>query len=174
MSPAHPAAATAAVTTVATSEGAAEAATIERALRAAGSPERAAGSQAYLKSSLEFTGTTVPVVRALLRSWRRDRPYLTRDILLPVVTALWSPVFECRLSAVLLLTDRRWLLTAADGGLVEDLLRECGTWALVDPLAADVMGSLVERYPELAAARSLVQRDKLLAAYGSGHSRKAG
>jgi len=31
------------------------------------------------------------------------------------------------------------------------MLRASGTWALVDPLAADVMGSLVERCPELTA-----------------------
>jgi hypothetical protein len=52
--------------------GADEAAAIERAIRAAGSAERAAGSRAYLKVSLEFTGTTVPEIRAHLRScsWR--------------------------------------------------------------------------------------------------------
>ena len=60
-------------------------------------------------------------------------------------------MFECRLSAVLLLTGGQRLLTAADAGLLEDLLRDCGTWALVDPLAADVMGPLVEHYPELTA-----------------------
>jgi 3-methyladenine DNA glycosylase AlkD len=132
--------------------GADEAAAIERAIRAAGSADRAAGSRAYLKVSLEFTGTTVPEVRAHLRSWRRDRPGRTRGMLLPVVTALWSrPVFECRLAAVLLLTEYTALLTAADACLVEDMLRSAGTWALVDSLSADVMGSLVERYPELTA-----------------------
>jgi 3-methyladenine DNA glycosylase AlkD len=35
--------------------------------------------------------------------------------------------------------------------LVEELLRTSGTWALVDGLAADVMGSLVQRFPELLA-----------------------
>jgi 3-methyladenine DNA glycosylase AlkD len=129
-----------------------EAAAIERDIRAAGTPERAASERAYLKSSLEFAGTTVPVLRTQLRAWRRDRPGLTRGALVEVVTALWSrPVFECRLAAVLLLADRRELLTQADAPLVEDLLRASGTWALVDSLAADVMGSLVERYPELTA-----------------------
>jgi 3-methyladenine DNA glycosylase AlkD len=130
----------------------AEARAIEQAIRAAGTPERAAGAQAYLKSSLEFTGTTVPSVRAKLRSWRRGHPDLTRGGLAAVVTALWSrPVFECRMAAVLLLTDRQLLLTAADAPLLEDMLRAAGTWALVDGLAADVMGPLVERYPELTA-----------------------
>ena len=34
---------------------------------------------------------------------------------------------------------------------MEGFLRTSGTWALVDGLAADVMGSLVERAPELLA-----------------------
>jgi 3-methyladenine DNA glycosylase AlkD len=58
-------------------------------------------------------------------------------------------VFECRLAAVIVLTDRRALLAASDVALIESFLRTSGTWALIDGLAADVMGSLVERYPEL-------------------------
>ena len=50
-----------------------------------------------------------------------------------------------------MLTDRRALLQAADAQLIEKMLRTAGTWALVDGLAADVMGSLVERFGELTA-----------------------
>jgi 3-methyladenine DNA glycosylase AlkD len=132
--------------------GAAEAAALEAAIRAAGTPERAVSERAYLKISLEFTGTAVPAARSLVRAWRRDHPGLTRDLLTGVAAALWSrPVFDCRMAALLLLADQRALLTAADVPLVERLLRDSGTWALVDSLAADVMGSLVERYPELSA-----------------------
>jgi DNA alkylation repair enzyme len=42
-------------------------------------------------------------------------------------------------------------LGPADVPLVEQMLREARTWALVDVLAANVMGGLVERFPELAA-----------------------
>ncbi len=125
---------------------------IERELRAAGSPERAAGSQNYLKSTLEFTGTTVPQARAILVAWRREHPDLTGQRLTSLASNLWArPYFECREAAVLLLTDRRALLQAADAELIERLLRTSGTWALVDGLAADVMGSLVERFPALTA-----------------------
>jgi 3-methyladenine DNA glycosylase AlkD len=120
---------------------------IERQLRAAGSPERAASEQNYLKSKLEFAGTTVPQARAIVTAWRRARPQLTRQRLTEVAAALWErPIFECRMAAVLLLTDRRALLQASDAALVERMLRTAGTWALVDGLAADVMGSLVERF----------------------------
>lgn len=123
---------------------------IERELRAAGSLSRAVSEQRYLKSSLEFTGTAVPAIRAIVISWRRANPELTRQRLTQLATALWdAPVFERRLAAAVLLTDRRALLTAEDAELVERFLRASGTWALVDVLAASVMGSLTERFPEL-------------------------
>jgi 3-methyladenine DNA glycosylase AlkD len=126
-----------------------DAALIERQLRGAGSPGRAASEQNYLKSKLEFTGTTVPQTRAIVRAWRRDHAGLTRQRLTEVAAALWvAPVYECQLAAVLLLTDRRALLEADDVALVERMLRSAGTWALVDGLAADVMGSLVERFAD--------------------------
>jgi 3-methyladenine DNA glycosylase AlkD len=50
-----------------------------------------------------------------------------------------------------MLADRRAnaLLGQRDAVLIEQFLRTSGTWALVDILAADVMGSLVARFPEL-------------------------
>jgi len=132
---------------VVTSSPEPDAALIERQLRAAGSPQRAASEQNYLKSKLEFAGTTVPQSRAIVTAWRRAHPDLTPQRLTDVAAALWDgPIFECRLAAVLLLTDRRALLRADDATLVERMLRTAGTWALVDGLAADVMGSLVERF----------------------------
>jgi 3-methyladenine DNA glycosylase AlkD len=129
----------------------AEAAAIEQALRELGTPRRAASEKAYLKSDLEFAGVPVPVTRSLVRSWCRDRPGLSRTELIAVSRALWArPLFECRMAATLLLERNTGLLRAADAGLLEDLLRTSFTWALVDGLAANVAGSLVERYPELA------------------------
>jgi 3-methyladenine DNA glycosylase AlkD len=125
-----------------------DAALIAAQLRAAGSAERAAGSQNYLKSRMPFSGTTVPAARAIVTGWRRAHPQLTGHRLTQVAAALWDgEFFECRLAAVILLADRRMLLTADDAMLVEKLLRSSGTWALVDSLATDVMGSLVERFP---------------------------
>jgi 3-methyladenine DNA glycosylase AlkD len=53
------------------------------------------------------------------------------------------------MAAVELLINRRDALIPGDIGLVERLIRESKTWALVDPLAASVAGPLVARYPEL-------------------------
>jgi 3-methyladenine DNA glycosylase AlkD len=127
-----------------------EAASVEQLLRDVGTPERAASEKAYLKSDLEFAGASVPDIRATIRSWRRTWPQFDHDDLADMVRALWGrPVYECRQSAVILLERSPALLGAADASLIEDLLRTSRTWALVDGLAANVTGDLVERYPVL-------------------------
>jgi 3-methyladenine DNA glycosylase AlkD len=134
------------------SAGAAGAEAIEQELRALGTQERAAHEKAYLKSDLEFTGTAVPAIRSVVRSWRRRQPGLDHDGLVAVTRQLWArPVHECRMAAAELLTADGPLLDAADIGLVEGMLRTARTWALVDGLAANVTGDLVLRYPELTA-----------------------
>ena len=128
----------------------ADADAIEKELSTGVSPERAAGSKAYLKLDLTFTGANVPQARAAVITWRKSQPALDRPHLLAVAAQLWQrPVFECRMAALLMLVDSRGLLTAADLPRVEQLLRASGTWALVDSMAADVAGSLVARFPEL-------------------------
>ncbi len=134
------------------SAGAADAAAIEHSLRALGTPERAAQEKAYLKSDLEFAGTPVPVIRSVVRSWCREQHGLDHDGLVAVIQALWGrPVHECRMAAAELLTANGSLLDAADLVLLEGMLRTARTWALVDGLAASVVGGLVERHPELTA-----------------------
>jgi 3-methyladenine DNA glycosylase AlkD len=129
----------------------AAAAAIESALRALGTPERAVSEKAYLKSDLEFAGTSLPATRSTVTAWLKDRPGLDHEALLAVVRALWDrPVFECRMAAVEFLDAKAALLHSGDAVLVESMLRAARTWALVDNLAANVMGQLTERCPELA------------------------
>ncbi len=125
---------------------------LEHRLREAGNPERAVAERAYLKSSMEFAGVGLPGLRGIVRALLPRRPIMARDSLLAVVTELWArPLFECRLAASVLLADHGEALVPADAALLERLIREAGTWALVDELAPVVMGGLVERYPELTA-----------------------
>jgi 3-methyladenine DNA glycosylase AlkD len=122
---------------------------VNPAAEAVGTPERAAAEKAYLKSSLEFVGTGVPAMRRIAKAWLRERPALTHDELIEMVEALWDhPVHECCLVAVEFLVLRPALITAADVPLIERLLRESRTWALVDPLAGWVMAELVARDPD--------------------------
>ena len=127
---------------------AAEAITAE--LRAAGSSERAVQEKAYLKSDLHFFGVGVPATRAVVRAWCRAHPGLDHDQLTALATVLWAqPVFETRMAAQMLLIQNPDPLGPPDVPLIERMLREARTWALVDALTCDLMGPLTERHREL-------------------------
>jgi len=107
--------------------------------------------QAYLKSDLQHFGASVPAIRKIAKAAFEDH-VREREELVRLVEALWGrPVHECRMAAVELLDLGSDLLVARDLDLVERLIRDSRTWALVDGLAASVAGALVERYANLGA-----------------------
>jgi 3-methyladenine DNA glycosylase AlkD len=124
---------------------------IESALRAAAVPGRAEQEKRYLKSSLVHLGASMPSIRKAAVATRRAHPDLDRAALLALAGALWARgIHECRAAAVELLELYADRLLARDlSGVLERLLRESRTWALVDGLAASVAGPLVERFPAL-------------------------
>src|SRR6186713_3559445 len=118
---------------------------IEERLRKVGTPERAVSEKKYLKSDLEFLGATVWQTRAATRELT---PPLGHDALVREATELWAaPVFERRMAATFLLDRDARQLSVDDLGLIERLIRESNTWALVDNLAGDVLGKLVDTDP---------------------------
>lgn len=126
------------------------AADLQARLAALGAPERAAGQKAYLKSDLTFLGVRVPDVRREVKAVLRT--VAGRDELFALAEELWAqPVFEHRLAAVEVLHGAPKLVAAADLPWIEAHLRECRTWALVDPLAGWVVGEVVVREPAALA-----------------------
>jgi 3-methyladenine DNA glycosylase AlkD len=124
------------------------AAELERRLAESGTPERAEQEKAYLKSDLQHLGVPVPIVRRLVREVLGP---LERADVAAVAEQLWArPVHDCRMAAVELLVLRASWLGADDVPLLERMLREARTWALVDPLAIHAVGPLVERDAEVA------------------------
>jgi 3-methyladenine DNA glycosylase AlkD len=121
-------------------------------LRQLGSAERAAHEKAYLKSELCHYGVPVPAIRRVAKHVVSANPELDHDELVGLVETLWATdVHERRMVAVELLELRGDLLGPADMPLLERLLRESGTWALVDGLAVSVVGDLVDRHTALGA-----------------------
>ncbi len=138
---------------------AALAAHIDEELRARSVPERAAGEKAYLKSELWHYGASVPVIRSVVKNATKAAA-LTHDDLIDLVELLWDePVHERRAAASEVLESHVSLLRADDIALLERLLRESRTWALVDSLAASVVGPLVEREPALGTVLDRWARD---------------
>ncbi|MGC3999205.1 MAG: DNA alkylation repair protein [Anaeromyxobacter sp.] len=132
-----------------TAESRAQARALEGALRAEGHPERADQEKRYLKSSLDHLGVSVPATRRVVRTFLAGQD-LDHAGLVALVEALWArPIHECRAAAVELLEARPGLLGPRDLPLLERLIRESRTWALVDNLAASVLGPLAERHPAL-------------------------
>jgi 3-methyladenine DNA glycosylase AlkD len=130
------------------------AARIERELAPLGTRARAVAEKAYLKSELVHLGVTVPVVRSTVKRIARDEGLAAhdRDELVATVAALWGRgIYELRSSAVELLAAYVKLLGPRDMPLLERLVREAKTWALVDMLSTAVIGDLVERYASLGA-----------------------
>jgi 3-methyladenine DNA glycosylase AlkD len=124
---------------------------LDAALRERAVPGRAEQEKAYLKSSLDHYGVPVPGIRAVARELHRSLPDLPREDAVALVAGLWAaPVHERRMLAVELLVAYVAVLEVADLELIERLLRESRTWALVDGLSASVVGALVERRPEAA------------------------
>jgi 3-methyladenine DNA glycosylase AlkD len=115
---------------------------IENELRRLGTAERAAGEKQYLKSDLRFLGATLADIRRVTRE-TSIRSQLDRDDALELVVELWrGPVFERRMGAALLLEVHAAQLRSADLPLIERLIRDSRTWALVDMLAGDVVGEM--------------------------------
>jgi 3-methyladenine DNA glycosylase AlkD len=133
------------VTEASVPEAATLARRLEVELRRRGTSSRAAGEKRYLKSDLAFLGATLADIR---RSAGEASEGLDRRGALDLATELWgTPVFERRMAAAIILDLHADELRSTDLRLIERLIRESKTWALVDVLAGDVVGKLAVRLP---------------------------
>lgn len=127
--------------------------TIDRALLEAGTTERAEHERRYLKSDLVHYGVGIPQIRRIVRTALASTGGLDHHQLANLIEALWSvPVHERRVAAVEVASARLRDLSVDDLGLLESMLRQAHTWALVDPLAIGVVGPLLDRQPDVAGA----------------------
>jgi 3-methyladenine DNA glycosylase AlkD len=126
-------------------------AALEEGLTSSASPERAEQERRYLKSDLEFIGASYWQTGRLVKAFAVDHRDLGRSELLDLVGALWArPIFELRACAAALLDRYGRLLGAGDLPLLERMLRQSGTWALVDDLAVHAVGRVVIAAPAVS------------------------
>ena len=120
---------------------------IAKALKPLGTKERAVKEKAYLKSDLVHWGISVPKLRPAVKSVAKG---MTRAELLAAIDALWPRgIYELRAACSELLVLGVKLLEPRDLAMIEKLLREAKTWALVDQIATAVVGPLVVAHPAL-------------------------
>ncbi|MGW2386258.1 DNA alkylation repair protein [Streptomyces sp. NPDC001658] len=121
---------------------------LTKALRESGDPRTAEQTRRYLKSTLHHHGVRMPTIRTLVAEATRTHGPLDHPHLLSCTRALWRPeVHETRIAAAVLLERHVDVLKAEDTALLEDLLRDSDTWALVDLLAGSVASRLLLREP---------------------------
>jgi hypothetical protein len=107
----------------------------------------------------------VGAVRGTVRDAGRRYPGLSRDEVTALCSELWGselwgselltvPVFERRLAAVVLLQANVKVLTNSDLTRLEGFIRQARVRDLVDPLAVDVVGPLVDGLDILGRVRA--------------------
>lgn len=110
---------------------------------------------------LRFYGASVGAIRGTVRDALRKYRGLTHDEVTALSAELWNvPVFERRLAAVVLLQSRVELLLLSDLTRIEGFIRSGRLRALVDPLAADVLGPLIERQDASGRVRTAIALDR--------------
>ncbi len=125
---------------------------IDEELRGFGDPDRAVHEKSYLKSELTHYGASVPAIRAVAKGVASRYRTLGHDDVIALATALWAAqIHERRMTAVELLDLYGDRLEPGDVPVIERMLREARTWALVDGLAVHVVGRLADRHLELGA-----------------------
>ena len=106
-------------------------------------------------SGMQYYGASVGAVRGTVRDALRRHAGLTHDEITALSSELWEvPVYERRLAAVVLLQSKLELLTNSDLTRMEGFMRDAHMPTLVDPLAVDVVGPLVERLGGQARVRA--------------------
>ncbi len=112
--------------------------------------EIAQGQAAYLKHHFVFLGIPKPQVMRLCRESRQAFPLTSESELMGLLKALWKmEAREFHYAALWLADQYQPLHTPAIMPVLTDMARTQQWWDSIDPLAADLIGGLVARYPAL-------------------------
>lgn len=136
-----------------------DSAAVRAALKPWARPDKAAGMQAYLKSSMPCLGVQVPLARKVAKALFAE-PFDSLDALSKHVLRLWNGAQfrEERFVALNILrleVHRPWV-TAKAAPLLETLILTGAWWDLVDELAAHVVADALDT--DRAGMTKLVRR----------------
>jgi 3-methyladenine DNA glycosylase AlkD len=117
-------------------------------------PVKAAGAERYFKEKARFLGISSPALRALSQDvYQKVRPeWGTGEVICFCAIMLQNPYHEVRALGILTLERYRKELPIAALSTMEGWLEadRCDSWALVDLLCPKTVGTLIERYPNIA------------------------
>jgi len=134
---------------------------VDAAFQRESSYERAIADAQRLGGGLRYYGASVGAVRGAVRDASRRYRGLGHDGVTALSSELWSePVFERRLAAVVLLQSNVALLDNSDLTRIEGFIRSARLRALVDPLAVDVVGPMIDSLAGRARLRADAALDR--------------
>lgn len=137
---------------------------IDAALQLEASWSTATAQLAREAPELEFYGASVGAIRGTLRNLERRYPNLGHDEITALSSELWAmPVFERRLTAIILLQSHVALLRNSDLTRIEGFVRTATLAALADPLATDVIRPLLEQLDAPGRAKAAVVLERWVA-----------
>ena len=123
---------------------------VRAALRSVGDPERAAGQQAYMKSSMPYYGVPAPVTKRVFVRVLRDHPVADRESWVATVRALWHDAThrEERYAALALAGHRHYLAyqDPASLELYRELIVTGAWWDFVDTVASHRIGPILRTH----------------------------
>lgn len=132
---------------------------LRRELAAAGDPERAIGTQAYMKSAMPYYGVSSPKMRLVCRSVFAGVDFLTADAWRQAVLSIWRRAShrEERYAAIELTGIKRFapFQTMDALPMYEEMIVTGAWWDYVDALAAHRLGDLLRRYPSVMRRKML-------------------
>jgi 3-methyladenine DNA glycosylase AlkD len=126
-------------------------AVLRRELAAAGTPERATGARAYMKSAMPFHGVDVTTLRAICKAAFAAHPVTGAAAWRKDVLAIWrgAKFREERYAAIGLTGDRRAraFQTMASLPMYEEMIVTGAWWDTVDTLASKRIGGILRSEP---------------------------
>lgn len=112
--------------------------------------ETAIGMKAYMKDQFDYLGIKKPVRGELEKEFRKAFKELTSEEWPTVIRQLWKlPFREYQYAAIELMRLRAKELNAAHLPLLEEMIAQKSWWDSVDAIAANLVGELLKRHPEL-------------------------
>jgi 3-methyladenine DNA glycosylase AlkD len=125
--------------------------TLRRELKAAGDPVRAAGAQAYAKSSMPFHGVPAVPLRAICKAAFRDVAFADAEEWRDAALGIWRGALfrEERYAAIELTGVRqaRGFQTPEAMALYEELIVDGAWWDFVDGIASHRVGPILRAFP---------------------------
>jgi 3-methyladenine DNA glycosylase AlkD len=126
----------------------------------AADPAKAAPMRAYMRDQFPFLGIPTPRRRVLTREVLAGLPRPGEDDLATGALACWAlPEREYQYFACDWLRRYAAVCSAGFLGTVRDLVTHRSWWDTVDPLAARVVGPIVDRHPEAVTVMDAWLRD---------------